>query len=157
MLVILFGRVMLLDADTDNKHGSILYIVPKVIKSVATLRINLKKEKKCLAQHTQMLMPVLVGEYDLTRFALAKLCREDTILQKNINQNLFTHWEFKDKPFDVNVFNNIMIDIQLRLQFIMKPREMNGPLGFDNLLNKNLINYKGFCAVRKYQTIEEEA
>lgn len=148
---------MLLDANTDSKHGSVLYIVPKVIKSVSTLRINLKKEKQSLAQHTQMLMPVLVGEYDLTRFALSKLCREDTILQKDMNQNLFTHWEFKDKPFDVNVFNNLMMDIQLRLQFIMKPREMNGPLGFDKLLDKNLINYKGFCAVRKYQTIEEEA
>lgn len=140
----------------DSKQGFVLYIVPKIIKSTATLRINLKKEKNCLSQNTQMLRPLLVGDYNITRFALAKLCKEDIILKTDMDQNIFTHWSFKDKPFDIKVFNDIMTDIQLRLQFIMKPVEMNCPLGFDKLLEKNLIYYKGFCTVRKYQTIEEE-
>ncbi len=153
MLVILFGRVMLLE---DHKNGFVLYVVPKIIKSVATLRINLKKERDCLSRDTKMLVPVLVGEYNITRFKLAKICKDDIILKKNINQNLFNHWTFDSIPNNTNIFYEIIKDIQMRLQFVMKPMEMNGPFGFERHLQRNLTIYKGFCEYRRFQIIEEQ-
>lgn len=153
MLVMLFGRVSLIE---DNHSGYSLYVVPKVIKSIKNVRANLKKEEKSISKNTKMLIPILVGEYNINRYELSKLCKNDAILKININSVLFTFWSFNKIKCDVNSFYQQIYDIQLRLQLVLKKTEMNYPLGFDKLLKKNIINYKGFAAVRKYQIIEEE-
>ncbi len=153
MLVMLFGRVSLIE---DNHSGYSLYVVPKVIKSIKNVRANLKKEEKSISKNTKMLIPILVGEYNINRYELSKLCKNDTILKNNINSVLFTFWSFDKIKCDINSFYQKIYDIQLRLQFVLKKVEMNYPLGFDTFLKKNLIIHKGFIKVRKYQVIEEE-
>ena len=153
MLVMLFGRVSLIE---DNHSGYSLYVVPKVIKSIKNVRANLKKEEKSISKNTKMLIPILVGEYNINRYELSKLCKNDTILKNNINSVLFTFWSFDKIKCDINSFYQKIYDIQLRLQFVLKKVEMNYPLGFDTFLKKNLIIHKGFSKVRKYQVIEEE-
>ena len=149
----LFGRVSLIE---DNKSGYSLYVVPKVIKSIKNVRANLKKEEKSLSRDTKMLMPVLVGEFNINRYDLNKICKEDTILKNNINSMIFTFWSFDKITCDINSFYQKIYDIQMRLQLILKKVEMNYPLGFDKFLRKNIINHRGFVKVRKYQSIEED-
>jgi hypothetical protein len=153
MLVILFGRVM----PTDENHH--LYIVIKTINNIKSIRATLKKEQNCLARSVKMIKPVLVGEYDLNRHDVYNHCKEDVLLSKDLNTKLFVNWLFiieKQNKCAIKTFYDHLLDIKMRLQFVLKKREMNYPLYFDDMLSKNIIEKNGFIIVRKYYSIEEE-
>ena len=149
MLLILFGRVM------PVNDGFVLYIVPKVIKSTKTLRVNIKREQDSLANSVTMLRPLLVGDYSATRADIKRIIKTDTILKVKLNPCLFNHWTENNVSYSSEELDSIMGQYMLRLKFILSRYELKPPLGWDALLDSNLIKDRGFVKYRKLKVIVE--
>lgn len=149
MLLILFGRVM------PVNDGFVLYIVPKIINSTKTLRVNIKREQESLAISVNMLRPLLVGDYSATRTEIKRIFKNDAILKVKLNPCLFNHWTERNIPFDAEELEVLMSQYMLRLKFILSRYEMNPPLGWDAMLDSNLVKDRGFVKYRKLKVISE--
>jgi hypothetical protein len=151
MFLILFQRVMYLE------DKIVLYVVPKIINSnnkLNSIKSCFQKEQKSLAKDVFMLKPVLVGEYDLSRYKLYKFCKSDKLLEKYINSELFLHYTNSFNNLNISHMNNFSNDIKQRLQFILKKYETKLILNFEQIIHENLIEYKSFYVVKRIKHVK---
>lgn len=129
----------------------VFYVVPKFINSnnkSNNFRSYFRTEQNCLAKDVFMLKPLLIGDYDLSRYKLNKICKDDTLLKEYINSDLFFHYTYKFDHLDVALMNNFSNDIKKRLQFILKKYETDLSIDFEQIVNDNFIEYKSFYKLR---------
>lgn len=135
----------------------VLYVVPKIINSnnnLSSIRSCFQKERKSLGKDVFMLKPILVGDYDLTRYKLYKFCKSDKLLEKYINSELFLHYTNSFNNLNILHMNNFSNDIKQRLQFILKKYETKLLFNFDQIVNENLIEYKSFYTVKSIKHVK---
>ena len=115
MFLVLFQRVMNLE------DKIVLYIVPKIINSNNhNFRSYFRKEQNSLARDVYMLQPILIGDYDLSRYKLHKICKEDTVLEIYKNSELFLHYSNVFNDLNITKLNDFSNDIKNRLKFVLK-------------------------------------
>lgn len=151
MLVILTPRLEKIecpDGDIIN-----LYIVPKTIKDERQIRSMLRIEFNSCHKKIYHMRPLLVGNYCIKRHDLYKYAKEDAIIGKHFHHIVVKHFSFKN--INVKDCFNLSRDICMRMQFIMKPCEMNNMIGWEKELDKNLIDKKGICYLRPKAIPEE--
>lgn len=164
MLLILIQRVEFVYInDILNKIN--LYIVPKLIMDERRIKPLFVKEWNSTHKKIRYTRPVLVGNYNIKRSDYNKIIKNDILLHSNFDYNIFEHWSFKDIESDVNNFSkdklienvlNTSQDINLRLQLILKPFEMNNLIGWDSIIEKYLVKQKKYYYIRKMNIIYEE-
>lgn len=89
----------------NDKH--IIYIVPKFYKSPKHFKLHLYKEKNSLAQTVKMIMPVFLGDYNITQNEFKNICNENIFYFEN---NMFTKKFDSFDPISINSFINEIID-----------------------------------------------
>jgi hypothetical protein len=133
----------------------VLYIVPKIINSnTHNFRSYFRKEQNSLAKDVYMLKPILLGDYDLTRYKIHKICKTDTILEKYINSDLFLHWSHVFNNLNITQINNFSNDIKQRLQFILKKDENTLSINFEQIVEENFIEYKSFYKLKSLKRVK---
>lgn len=153
MMLILFQRVMQLE------DKIILYVVPKIINSnnhnnSANIRSHFKKEQNSLASNVFMLKPILIGDYELSRYKIYKICKDDSVLNSFLNSEIFLHWSNTFDKLDLDEINNFSKDIKKRLQFIFKKYEIKKISYFEDIVNENFIEYKSFYKIKSVKNVK---
>lgn len=152
MMMILFQRVMQLENEI------ILYIVPKFINTnspnvLTNIRSHFKNEQNSLATDVHMLKPILVGEYELSRSKIHKLCKEDSLIKQFLDTDLFFHFTNKFNDLNTIQINNFSNDIKKRLQFVLTKYENNLLLDFKEIVDQNFVEYKSFYKVKSIKRV----
>jgi hypothetical protein len=156
MLLILIQRIEVISLLGGNNEIN-LYVVPKLILDERQLKPLLSREWKCTHSEIKYEKPILVGNYNIKRSDCNKIIKSDILINNNFDCNIFPHWSFKNIHTNKNKsINNLSEDINLRLQFILKPYEMNNFIGWDKAMNKYLAKQNNFYIIRKINIIYEE-
>lgn len=137
----------------------VLYVVPKIINSnnsnnSANIRSHFKKEQDSLASNVYMLKPILIGDYELSRYKIHKLCKDDIVLKIFMNSELFLHWNGLFDSLDLIKLNNFSDDIKKRLRFVLEKYEIKKISYFQDIVNANFIEYKSFYKLKSIKNVK---
>ncbi len=119
--------------DDNISKNHIIFVVPHFYKDLKNFKSNIKRERYKVEEPVIMLMPVLLGNYNITKAIFSALCR---INYKNYNDSIFKYEYSKLDPISIhndlyefensltNLFKKYFIHhLNEETQFILKNKE----------------------------------